>query len=246
MTMKSKILSVVAVLAILLGVGAGVGVAATATPAGTGVQPDGSVIVCLHNKTHIYHSLVTGTKCVTGYTKITMAKQGLRGWAGPKGDTGARGPAGPAAVLTYGVARVHVARGSSPASVWATYSTSLGSPVGDTAGGTFRFTCSAANAPCTISVSASSTGAGTAVYPRIDVTRAALDNDTETNCEYADGVDNDGASAALTTADTTLKLGVGSTQSCGDQQTSTPSAVVSSISVPSGYYDVASTFTFSS
>lgn len=249
MTMKSKVLSVIAVLAILLGVGAGVGVAATLTPAGTGVQPDGSVITCLNNKTHIYHSLVTGTKCVTGYTKITMAERGRPGFLGPKGDTGARGPVGatgPAAVATYGVARISVARGSSPASVWATYSTSLGSPVGDTAGGTFRFTCSAANAPCTISASASSTGTGTTVYPRIDVTRATLDNDAETNCEYADGVDNDGASATLTSTDTTLKLGVGSTQSCGDQQTSTPSAVVSSVSVPSGYYDVAGTFTFSS
>ena len=49
-----------------------------------------------------------------------------------------------------------VSRNGAAASVWATYSTLLGSGYGDTTGGTFRFTCSG-TVNCTISVQGSVT-----------------------------------------------------------------------------------------
>jgi hypothetical protein len=252
MSKNNKLVGIVAALVLMLGGGAGAtAYAATAKPAGTGVQSDGSVITCLNNKTHIYHSLVTGKKCVTGYTTITMSKTGKQGVQGPKGDKGSTGMTGPAAPeLQYGIAKVYISRdGGTTRAPWATYSTTIGSPVGDTTGGTFRFTCKDAQAPCQISVGAFSTqtAGGVKIYPRLDVTRATLDNDSETNCEYADGTDNDGGTATLTGAESDnypLSLGVGSTQSCGDQQASVPGASVTKISVPSGYYDVSSTFVF--
>ena len=53
----------------------------------------------------------------------------------------------------YGVVAVDVTRGGSTAT-WAVYSTALGSPVVDTTGGTFRFTCDGAQAPCFVAVKA--------------------------------------------------------------------------------------------
>ena len=53
----------------------------------------------------------------------------------------------------YGVAAVDVTRGGTTAT-FGVYSTELGSPVVDTAGGTFRFTCDAAQAPCFVAVKA--------------------------------------------------------------------------------------------
>ena len=79
-----------------------------------------------------------------------------------KGDKGDKAPKGGSqwgqwghskgGRTSYGVATVNVSRGGQPATAWATYSTALGSPVGDNTGGVFRFTCSTANAPCTVSV----------------------------------------------------------------------------------------------
>ena len=37
---------------------------------------------------------------------------------------------------------------------WAIFSTELGSPVGDTTSGTFRFTCTAAHVTCTVTIRA--------------------------------------------------------------------------------------------
>ena len=93
--------------------------------------------------------------------------------------------------VEYGVATVNVSRGGAPAVAWATYSTALGSPVGDTTGGVFRFTCSTANAPCTVSVKGAvlSDDAGTAgFYPRVLIYRQDYNaGGPEVYCEYGDG-----------------------------------------------------------
>ena len=52
-----------------------------------------------------------------------------------------------------GGAMVFVDRGDGP-TPWAVYSAQLGADTGATAGGTFRFSCSAAQAPCKISIGA--------------------------------------------------------------------------------------------
>lgn len=95
--------------------------------------------------------------------------QGLQGSQGPQGPQGPQGnPGKPAPTPSYGIAEVLVSRGGAAPTPWATYSTSLGSPVGDTASGTFRFTCSTAKAPCALSAEAYTTSNGTVtVYPRI-------------------------------------------------------------------------------
>jgi hypothetical protein len=149
--------------------------------------------------------------------------------------------------------------------IWATYSTQIGSPIGSTTGGTFRFTCTATQALCKVSISAAvlSSSTGTAhVYPRVLIFRQ--DGETvsplpETYCEYADGADNAGSSDAidrvpLNTApsaiSTQLNMGVGATLDCNAGQP--PSGVVQEIWVPgpsagngpAAFYDVQSTFNF--
>ena len=130
--------------------------------------------------------------------RVPAARPVRAGPAGPPGPAGPQGPAGAAgedAPEEYGVAYVRVQRGdSAPQSVWATYSTELGSPVGDTTSGTFRFTCNAAQAPCRVSVVAkllSDTSVATGkVYPRVLIYRGG-DPDSvvtpEFYCEYGDG-----------------------------------------------------------
>ena len=142
----------------------------------------------------------------------------------------------------YGIAMVNVSRNGAAATTWETLSTSLGSPVGDTASGTFRFTCSG-SAPCEISVKAYTTADGYTVYPRLDI-MSQVEGTGENYCEYADGADNDGASATVGTTATAVKLGIGSTADCGAGQAG---GVVDSILVPNGaqdHYDVSATFVF--
>jgi hypothetical protein len=196
-----------------------------------------------------------GLKGDTGATGAT-GPQGLKGDPGAKGDTGATGPQGPAWQPEYGVANVRVDRGSGPG-IWATYSTTLGSPVGDSTGGTFRFTCSDAQAPCKVSASAAvlsgSTG-GAHVYPRILIQTESLAGGPQTYCEYADGADNSNDADAIgrvpaSTAPSTfpaLGLGIGGSLDCGAGQTYPAGGVVQEIWVPAGYYDVFSTFVFAS
>jgi hypothetical protein len=168
------------------------------------------------------------------------------GWA-HKGHKGASRSA------EYGVATVNVSRGGAPATAWATYSTALGSPVGDTTGGVFRFTCSTANAPCTVSVSAAilSSWHGTAsVYPRVLIYKQDYDTGgPEVYCEYGDG-STGAAPLALTKqplssspAYTPVPLNIGGSDDCG---LAGPAGNVNQITVPAGYYDVNSTFLFSS
>src|SRR5262249_32259590 len=71
-----------------------------------------------------------------------------------------------------GVGAVDVTRGTSTAT-WAIYSTPLGSPVGDTTGGSFRLSCSASQAPCAgaVKAAARSDNSGTVgLWPRVLIT----------------------------------------------------------------------------
>jgi hypothetical protein len=211
--------------------------------------------------------------CAKGQKPLKLAlwpvvgKRGPRGHQGPQGAQGPTGPQGPpgaaAATPEYAAASVFVARGGAPPARFATYSAVLGSPAGTTASGDFRFTCSAAQAPCKISFGAAviSNQSGTAtVYPRLLIHKeaAVAPNTPITFCEYADGADNNGGSdqvarvptltAATSAMQTPLSMGIGGSLDCGSTQTY--SATVTEIWVPSAsstepaYYDVAATFTF--
>lgn len=154
----------------------------------------------------------------------------------------------------YGVATVNVSRGGAPATVWATYSTLLGSPVGDTTGGVFRFTCSTANAPCKVSVGAavlSDSAGGAQVYPRVLIYRQDYNSGgPEVYCEYGDGSTGSAPLAlakqasSATPAYAPVPLNIGGSADCSGPD---PTAGdVNQITVPAGYYDVHSTFAFAS
>jgi Collagen triple helix repeat (20 copies) len=195
-----------------------------------------------------------GAQGVAGQQGATGAKgdKGLKGDTGDQGIQGVKGDKGDKgkdADEEYGVAYVRVQRGTAQ-SAWATYSTELGSPVGDTTGGSFRFTCNAGQAPCKVSVAAkvlSDTSGDAKVYPRVLISKGGdADNGSasDLNCEYGDG--------PLTTihrtpkSDTTqpmVLLDIGGSADCGIVPVS-PAGQVSEIVVPKGYYDVYSTFVF--
>jgi hypothetical protein len=138
-----------------------------------------------------------------------------------------------------------VARGTGSAQVWAQASTPVSATEGGTASNTFRMTCSAGNAPCTITAQARATAAGVKVYPRLLINRSDLDTGKPAGlCEYADGTSNDGGTAALTGTAVTLDLGIGGSLDCGAGQSFPAGGVVDQIKVPAGYYDVAATFAF--
>ena len=201
----------------------------------------------------------TGATGLTGATGPTGANgaQGLKGdtgAAGPKGDTGATGATGPqgpkgdtgpagtnAQALPYGIGQVLVDRGSG-AAVWQTLSTTLGSPVGDTTGGSFRFTCKTTD--CQVSVQAYATVTGYQAYPRVLIHKQLADG-SMAYCEYGDGADNNGSSTPLGTSATAVTLGIGGTLDCGSSQAYPAGGTASEITVPaSNYYDVDVTWTF--
>jgi hypothetical protein len=198
----------------------------------------------------------------TAYAKLSPANDGKQGSAatGKKAkDTGSQGQKWhkshkkhPANAVEYGVATVNVSRGGAPATAWATYSTALGSPVGDTTGGVFRFTCATDKAPCTVSVKAAvlSHQHGTAAfYPRVLIYRQDYDSGgPEVYCEYGDG--STGSAAATLTkqalsptpAYVAVPINIGGSADCkGPDATA---GDLNQITVPSGYYDVHSTFVF--
>jgi hypothetical protein len=131
------------------------------------------------------------------------------------------------------------------------YSTTLGSPVGDTTGGTFRLSCSASQAPCTVAVKAAalSDNAGTiTLWPRVLITQDLTGVGTTVFCEYGDGSTGT-APATLTkqpkSASPTYKpvqLNIGGTADCPG--TTGPAGDVDSISLPVGHYNVYGTFVF--
>ena len=169
------------------------------------------------------------------------ALSGGSGAQGPQGAPGAPGEPGPAGkdaqALPYGIAQVKVQRGTGSAIPWAVYSTTIGSPVGDTTGGTFRFTCAADKAPCKVSLASYATKDGATVYPRVDIQTQSLNGGPQMQCEYGDGP----RSGPLTGTATPLTINIGDSDDCGLHG---PTGDRTEIVVPAGYYDVTSTFQF--
>lgn len=196
---------------------------------------------------------VAGPQGPKGDTGATGAASTVPGPPGPQGATGPQGaPGTPAPTPAYGIAQVLV-NNKFGTNVWATYSTTLGSPVGDTASGTFRFTCAAAegfNPPCAVSVAAYATEGGVTMYPRVLIYQQSPNGGPEIYCEYGDGTTNNNTSTAVLSQDsnapTPVTLGIGGSLDCpGTTQVRPSDGTVSEIDVPAGYYDVQSTFTFS-
>jgi hypothetical protein len=220
--------------------------------------------------------------CIVGKTGKTgkgakgapgpQGPQGVKGDAGsqgPKGDAGATGPAGatspPGGAAEFGLVSVFVDRGSGPTR-WMTLSVGLsGSPAGTTTSGTFRFSCTPAQAPCKISfgavvISPLSTEP-TVVHPRLLIYKNPDTAPADTPvlyCEYADGANNNAGldtiqrvptlAAASIAMNTPLSMGIGASLDCGSTQTYSPE--VTEIWVPAAdatpaFYDVTGTFAFS-
>jgi hypothetical protein len=219
-----------------------------------------------------------GSTCKKGEQELAVPARDLplsgpagpQGPTGPAGPAGSQGPTGPAGqpgqsapALEYAVASVFVDRGNGPTR-YATFSVALGSPVGTTTGGDFRFSCSAAQAPCKISYGAAviSDQSGNAlVHPRLLIHKEDSPGAPITFCEYADGANNiagldqiprvPSLQDAVTAMQTPLNMGIGGTLDCGSTQTSI-TGVVTEILVPASsngtstaFYDVAATFAFS-
>ena len=111
---------------------------------------------------------------------------------------------------------------------WASYAVPLGSP-GSTTSGQFRFWCSAAQAPCKISIGAAVISARdepARFHARVLIHKEDGPTAPLTFCEYADGDNNTGPGIveikrvptlqdALTEMrDTHLNMGVGNTLDC--------------------------------
>jgi hypothetical protein len=201
-----------------------------------------------------------GSPASTDSSQATQsASHGDKGESGDKSDRGNSHSSskhhkthkGEHSDTDYGVATVNVSRGHNPATAWATYSTALGSPVGDTTGGVFRFTCSTANAPCTVAVKAavlSDSAGSTQIYPRVLIFRQDYNSGgPETYCEYGDGstgsapLDVTQQAPSSTPAYSAVPLNIGLTDDCG---LGGAAGDVDQITVPAGYYDVQSTFVF--
>jgi len=140
-----------------------------------------------------------------------------------------------------------------------------GSPAGTTTSGTFRFTCTPAQAPCKISFGAAVISPlstePTVVHPRLLIYKnpdTALADTPILYCEYADGANNNAGldtiqrvptlAAASIAMNTPLSMGIGATLDCGSTQTYSPE--VTEIWVPAAgatpaFYDVTGTFAFS-
>jgi hypothetical protein len=200
--------------------------------------------------------------CAKGQKPLKLATWPLKGKRGPQGPQGPQGPPGPpsggGSADEYGVANVFVQRGSGERTRWATYSVTLGSPVGATTGGHFRFTCTQQHVRCKVSIGAAvlSNGSGRAVvHPRIIIHRqdATSSGTPMTYCEYVDGDANQISRVPLRTAvgeiREPLRMDAGGSFDCGGGQTGTP-ARAEEIWVPTGspaadaYYDVWTTLTF--
>ncbi len=202
---------------------------------------------------------ISGPKGANG-ANGSAGPQGAQGAAGPQGAQGAAGSQGPAGAPgsggqaapspEYGVAAVDVTRGTSTAT-WAVYSTPLGSPVGDTTGGSFRMSCSASQAPCAVAIKAAvlSDGSGTVTFwPRLLLTQDQTASAPTDFCEYGDG--STGAAAATVTKQPmsatptyqAVQLNIGGTYDCPFGTGS--GGDVNSIPLPMGHYDIYASFTF--
>lgn len=265
-----------------------IGIMAFPAPAlAHGGNNDPNVIhACVQQSSNQVRIVVVTGSCTNAEAAVHWSIAGAEGQAGPAGPAGADGAAGQdgadgadgtdgapgaqgpqgtagrdAPAAEYGVAAVTVQRGTGAPAIWATYSTRLGSPVGDTTGGAFRFTC--ATAPCKVSVSAAvlANGGYGGVYPRVliqrqDFATAGLPTNStsapQKYCEYGDGsfttaTPNGVASVAsqpstATPTYTPIQIHIGGSADCGGPDPT--ASAVSQITVPVGYYDVFSTFIF--
>ena len=211
-----------------------------------------------------------GSTCKKGELELAVPARNLTvsGPAGPQGPTGLAGPPGQdASALEYAVVSVFVEKvGGNGPTRYATFSVALGSPVGTTTGGDFRFTCSPAQAPCKISYGAAviSDQSGNAlVHPRLLIHKENGPGAPITFCEYADGADNNAGldqiprvpslQDAVSALQTPLSMGIGGSLDCGEPTQPSPGSngEVMEIWVPAAdtinpaYYDVAATFAFS-
>jgi hypothetical protein len=187
---------------------------------------------------------------------------GPAGAQGPSGPPGVPGPPGPPAASEYGIASVFVSRSGGEPSRFATYSVPLGSPAGSTSTGSFRFSCSAAQAPCRVSIGAAviSDRTGTEqFYPRLLIHKEDGPGAPMSFCEYADGANNNlgvdqvsrvaTLQEARTATQTPREMGVGGTLDCegGDPAPPTVTEIVvpaASNGTSTAFYDVWATLTF--
>jgi hypothetical protein len=168
--------------------------------------------------------------------------------------TGQLGSVDVGSLVEYAIVTVFVDRGGVGGPTrWAFYSAPLGSPAGTTTGGVFRFSCSAAQAPCKISYGAAvvsnQSTANAVIHPRL-----LINKNTSTFCENADGANNNAGLAqisrvptlqdAVVAMQTPLDMGIGGTLDCGSGQPFPPDGIVTEIWVPEGFYDVWATFAF--
>jgi hypothetical protein len=193
--------------------------------------------------------------------KGDKGEQGPPGPPGPQGPAGPQGPQGPAgkdAPEEYGIAIVRVQRGVAGAETpWAVYSTELGSPMGDSTGGTFRFTCRDVDVVCKVSIAAKalsdSSTAPAQVYPRILIHRGGSQSSSVEPmfyCEYGDGSGPAAGYATITRkpkSDTTptgdpVPVNIGGSADCNGPDPTAGNVAV--ITVPVGFYDVWSSFSF--
>jgi hypothetical protein len=136
------------------------------------------------------------------------------------------------------------------------YSTALGSPLADTTGGTFRFTCAADQIPCFVAVKAAalSDGAGTVLfYPRVSISKdgtQATAPQPRTYCEYADGSGLTGFATltkqpkSATPTYEPVSLDIGSSADCFGVTGGLPGGIVDRIEVPEGFYNVTTSVAF--
>jgi hypothetical protein len=177
----------------------------------------------------------------------SQGPQGATGPQGPKGDKGEKGDPDE----EYGIGVVRVKRGTGAPTPWAVYSTELGSPMGDTTSGTFRFTCRAGDGSCRVSIQGKvlSDAAGPAqVYPRVLIYRGGSQTsnvEPEFYCEYGDGPQQAVTrhpKADVAPAGDPLIINIGGSADCNGPVAT--AGDVTEIVVPEGYYDVFSTFVF--
>jgi hypothetical protein len=151
-----------------------------------------------------------------------------------------------------------IQRGTGPGDrpvIWGLSSTELGSPVGDTTGGTFRFTCTAAHGTCTVTIRASvlsdSSTAPALFLPRILLYRGGdqvSGSQPALYCEFGDGPLQPIAREPLDENPSDgpdLPFNIGGSEDCGGPDPDPPGGGnVERIVVPPGFYDVFTSFGF--
>ena len=237
------------VIAAALVIGTGVGAQASGLITGKDIKSNsvgGDKIT--NGSLHVIDLAPSSVKALKGQTGLTgkTGATGAQGIAGKDGADGKNGTDGKdAQALPYGIAHINVQRGSGNAVTWESLSTTLGSPESDQASGSFRFSCSAAQAPCKVSVTAYATTSHVSLYPRIIIEGEDYNTGAPIgNTEYADGINNNGGTLALTGSPQDVSLGIGGSLEANAGQTYPSNGVVSSIWVGQGRYNVDSTMIF--